>query len=251
MPVNLILGDIFTVPTTILVNPVNCVGVMGAGLAKQVKSRYPQMFSAYQEVCQRGNLYVGTLHTWQSDSGLLIVNLPTKDDWRQPSSYELIQKSLQVLANYLATAVPVTASVALPALGTGNGGLAWAGVWALIMAELDHLPHQIYVVVNSLYMTDTADTDYAEPVKPITPAKTAPQQFPSTGTPTWTMPKNLKVRCGSNVLYIDAGYTYEENVERLLAIMRLLYTRPFLTLQEAEEYVKAEGGTLIVDRYSY
>jgi len=75
-------GDLFAAPVDCLINPVNCVGVMGKGLALQFKLHYPAMFASYQEACRAGRLRPGGLHIWPEPDGTRIINFPTKRHWR-------------------------------------------------------------------------------------------------------------------------------------------------------------------------
>ena len=127
-------GDIFEAPADIRVNTVNCVGVMGAGVALAFKQRYPEMFRDYQRDCRNGHVRPGTMHVWKSLSGDWIINFPTKRDWREPSRYEDIDAGLDDLRGYLNWVGPVT--VALPALGCGHGGLDWKRVSGMIREKL-------------------------------------------------------------------------------------------------------------------
>jgi O-acetyl-ADP-ribose deacetylase (regulator of RNase III) len=90
-------GDIFDAPADIRVNTVNCVGVMGAGVALAFKQRYPDMFKDYQRDCKAGRVVPGTMHVWKSLTGDWIINFPTKRDWREPSRYEDIDNGLDDL----------------------------------------------------------------------------------------------------------------------------------------------------------
>jgi O-acetyl-ADP-ribose deacetylase (regulator of RNase III) len=127
-------GDLFSAKTDALVNTVNCVGVMGKGIAAQFKSRYPDMFVDYLLVCQRKELRPGKLHvyfhTWVG-GGVKIISFPTKLDWRNPSKYAWIDVGL---ARLFAITIPAwnIKSIAIPALGCANGGLQWDKVKSLI-----------------------------------------------------------------------------------------------------------------------
>lgn len=133
-------GDFFATPADIRINPVNCVGVMGAGLALAFRQRFPAMFRAYRQACAAGDVRPGHLHVWRSP---WIVNFPTKRHWRDPSRYDDIAAGLDALQVYLAPLGPV--SVALPALGCGRGGLDWSRVHELIRSKLHDLPANILV----------------------------------------------------------------------------------------------------------
>lgn len=140
--INLISGDMFMLPFDILINPVNCVGVMGSGLALEFKRRYPQMFSAYKYECLMGKLKPGKLYIWETPQ-CRIINLPTKNHWRDPSTYTYIKDGLKALREYLMRQGYVT--VAIPALGCGLGGLEWPKVYDLIVLYLADISAKISV----------------------------------------------------------------------------------------------------------
>ena len=140
-------GDMFEAPADIRVNTVNCVGVMGAGVALAFKQRYPEMFKDYQYACKDGQVRPGRMYVWKSLEGDWIINFPTKRDWRDPSRYEDIEAGLDDLRAYLDGVGPVT--VALPALGCGHGGLDWDRVSAMIRDKLDGLDAHILVFAPS------------------------------------------------------------------------------------------------------
>ena len=136
-------GDMFEKPADIRVNTVNCVGVMGAGVALAFKQRFPEMFRDYQMGCKDGRVRPGRMHVWKSLEGDWVVNFPTKRDWRDPSRYEDIDAGLDDLRGYLESVGPVT--VALPALGCGHGGLDWDRVSAMIRTKLDGIAAHVMV----------------------------------------------------------------------------------------------------------
>ncbi|GAB0118744.1 macro domain-containing protein [Acidisoma sp. 7E03] len=136
-------GDMFDAPADIRVNTVNCVGVMGAGVALAFKQRYPDMFKDYQRDCKDGRVTPGTMHIWKSLTGDWIINFPTKRDWREPSRYEDIDAGLDDLRSYLDGVGPVT--IALPALGCGHGGLDWDRVSRMISDKLGGIDAHVLV----------------------------------------------------------------------------------------------------------
>lgn len=115
-------GNIFESNCEALVNPVNTVGVMGAGLAKQFKERYPKNFVAYQDYCNQGKLKPGGAFVFLEE-GDIIVNLATKDHWKDTSEVDYVEKGLQQLLQFIL--IQGVESVAIPALGCGLGGLEW------------------------------------------------------------------------------------------------------------------------------
>lgn len=138
-------GNIFDIDADILINTVNCVGVMGCGVALEFKNRYPAMFREYHKACELRNIHPGVLWYYRTPDLKLIVNFPTKDDWRKPSEYSYILKGLSRLRSLL-TKYTENTSIAIPALGCGHGGLNWDTVLDLIKEYLGDLKHvEIYV----------------------------------------------------------------------------------------------------------
>ena len=140
MTVHYLTTSIFDSPAVNLVNPVNCVGVMGAGLAREFKNRFPQMFEAYKADCDAGLLTTGVVRPyWGMEKNIICV--ATKDDWREPSRLGWVDLCLVGLANM----APIWGSIALPQLGCGHGGLRWPDVRPLVEDRLATLPQQFYV----------------------------------------------------------------------------------------------------------
>lgn len=145
--INFVSGDFFEFEADIRVNTVNCVGVMGAGVALAFKKRYPSMFADYVVQCKSGLVRPGNPSVWHSSETLLedveIINFPTKDDWKKPSEYSYIESGLKWLSSYLKQKQGKI--VTLPALGCGHGGLDWAKVKQLIENYLSDSPAKILV----------------------------------------------------------------------------------------------------------
>jgi O-acetyl-ADP-ribose deacetylase (regulator of RNase III) len=144
LPVTIVCGDLFASYAQTLVNPVNCRGVMGKGLALHFAQRYPRMLSEYKAMCASGEMRPGRLHLYAAESPW-VLNFPTKDHWRSPSTLEYIESGLQQFsARYVEWGI---SSIAFPQLGTGNGGLDWANVQPLMMRYLDALPLDVEICV--------------------------------------------------------------------------------------------------------
>ena len=131
-----------------LVNTVNCVGVMGKGIALQFKQAYPDNFRAYSKACQKGEVQLGKTFTVPTN-GLInpkyIINFPTKHHWREKSKIHNIEKGLaELVAEIQRLGIR---SIAVPPLGCGNGGLNWGEVKPLIEAAFSQLPDQVQVLV--------------------------------------------------------------------------------------------------------
>jgi len=128
-------GNLLAANTDALVNTVNAVGVMGKGIALQFKRAFPANYRAYQAACARGEVRLGQMFVF--DTGVLgprryIINFPTKKHWRNASQVSDIESGLQALVA-IVKELDIR-SIAIPALGCGNGGLAWDDVRPLIEA---------------------------------------------------------------------------------------------------------------------
>ena len=130
-------GDILSSGLDAIMNPVNCVGVMGGGLAKRFKDCFPGNFLAYVSCCKEGGLRPGRsfiFETGTPEPPRIIINFPTKDHWRNKSRLEFIEHGLKDLVSRIGDYD--IGNLGLPALGCGLGGLDWRDVKPVI---LDHL----------------------------------------------------------------------------------------------------------------
>ena len=130
-------GDIFAEKAEALVNAVNCVGVMGRGIALQFKRAFPANFKAYVARCKRNAMQPGRVfvfETGQITNPRYIINFPTKRHWRGKSRMEDIESGLVSLAREIRSRGIL--SVAIPALGSGLGGLNWSEVRVRLEAAL-------------------------------------------------------------------------------------------------------------------
>ncbi len=133
-----LIGDLFASRAQTLVNTVNCVGVMGKGVALEFKNRFPAMFEDYVARCERKQVKLGEPYLFRDLAETMIVNFPTKDHWRSPSRLADIERGLDYFVDhYLEWGVT---SIAFPPLGCGNGGLDWSEVGPTIFAKLRRLP---------------------------------------------------------------------------------------------------------------
>lgn len=139
-------GTVFNAKADALVNAVNCVGAMGAGIALEFKLRFPKMYLEYKEWVEKDLLVPGKLHYYQDDQNLTIINFPTKDHWRHPSKLEYIELGLKEFAasckNYNIS------SIAFPTLGTGRGGLKWNQVKPLMEHYLQDLNLDVIICLD-------------------------------------------------------------------------------------------------------
>lgn len=155
-----LIGDMFASEAQTLVNTVNCVGIMGKGVALEFKKLFPNMFEDYVRRCDRKLVRLGEPYLYEGKSGARIINFPTKDHWRSASRIVDIDAGLTYLADHVEQWG--IESLAMPPLGCGNGGLEWSEVGPLIFRKLHRLP--IDVAVYAPYGTPSTElrTEFLE-----------------------------------------------------------------------------------------
>ncbi len=163
-------GNLLDADADALVNTVNTVGVMGKGIALMFKERFPTNYRIYRDAAKRGEVETGRMFVTASDelSGpRWIINFPTKRHWRQPSRLEWIADGLRDLkAVIIANGIR---SIAIPPLGSGNGGLDRDAVRPLIERELGGLPDLDVLVYEPA--AEYQNVMKAHGVEKLTPAR--------------------------------------------------------------------------------
>jgi O-acetyl-ADP-ribose deacetylase (regulator of RNase III) len=137
--------NIFDTQCQTIVNTVNCVGVMGKGIALEMKNRYPDMFEKYKTFCDNKLIDIGKLWLYKNPDDKWILNFPTKTHWRYQSEYDYIEKGMQkFIETYKDKNIK---SIAFPMLGCSNGGLNEEKVLEIMMkyfSKCDELIIEIY-----------------------------------------------------------------------------------------------------------
>lgn len=140
-------GDLFDSKAEVLVNTVNTVGVMGKGVAFQFKKLFPHNYNVYKKQCENNEFEIGDLLVVEDENMLtgkkLIINFPTKKHWRQPSQYEYIKIGLEKLKTVIIERN--IKSIAIPPLGSGNGGLKWDKVKEMLIKALESVNAEVYI----------------------------------------------------------------------------------------------------------
>lgn len=139
--IELTRGNILTADAEALVNTVNCVGVMGKGIALQFKKAFPENFKAYEAACRNKEVKPGRMfvfNTGQMFNPRFIINFPTKRHWRGKSRYEDIEMGLEALVQEVRERK--IRSIAIPPLGSGLGGLQWEQVKPMIEKAFATMP---------------------------------------------------------------------------------------------------------------
>jgi O-acetyl-ADP-ribose deacetylase (regulator of RNase III) len=146
--INFTQGNLLEANVEALVNTVNTVGVMGKGIALMFKERFPENYLAYEAACKAGRVRVGHMFVTERQSLVgprWVINFPTKKHWRQPSKLDWVAEGLVDLKRFIQT--HNIQSIAIPPLGSGNGGLDWTEVKPVIaevLGDLENVTITIY-----------------------------------------------------------------------------------------------------------
>ena len=170
--ITLTTGNLLKANAEALVNTVNCVGVMGKGIALQFKKAFPDNFAAYRVACQQKQVTPGKMFVHLSGDipdHVTIINFPTKRHWRNPSRMEDIEAGLTALIEEVKNRG--IKSIAIPPLGCGLGGLEWSEVRLKIEAAFAELPD----VTVLLYQPQGAPAANEQPIATPKPAMTRAQ----------------------------------------------------------------------------
>ena len=139
--IKLTQGNMLEADVEALVNTVNCVGIMGKGIALQFKQAFRDNFHAYANACRKGEVKPGRMFIFPTNKMFnpkYIINFPTKRHWKEKSKLEYIEKGLNALVTEVRR-LRIKA-IAIPPLGCGYGGLKWPEVRNLIETAFDQLP---------------------------------------------------------------------------------------------------------------
>lgn len=168
------MGDILREDAEALVNTVNCVGVMGRGIALQFKKAFPANFKAYAAACKNDEVRPGRMFVFETGhltNPRYIVNFPTKRHWRGKSRLADIESGLEALVEVIQSRH--ISSIAVPPLGSGLGGLDWADVRARIEAALRDLPDVRIIVFEPAGAPDPKKMSHIRAVPDMTAGRAA------------------------------------------------------------------------------
>lgn len=144
MAIKTITGNIFTTNCQCIVNTVNCVGVMGAGIALECRLRYPELYVSYQQLCKAREIQIGKLWLYKGNEKW-VLNFPTKNHWKLPSRKEYLEKGLsEFVESYEHDGIH---SIAFPLLGAQHGGLDSRESQEIMESFLAPLPIDIEIYI--------------------------------------------------------------------------------------------------------
>lgn len=167
-------GDILRDDSEAIINTVNCVGVMGRGIALQFRNAYPGNFKAYVKACQREEVQPGSMFVYETGAlthPRYIINFPTKRHWRGKSRMEDIDSGLVALVQVLRERN--IRSLAVPPLGSGLGGLDWTEVRPRIVAALAGLDDLKVTIYEPVGAPDSEKMVRNQDVPQMTPGRAA------------------------------------------------------------------------------
>jgi O-acetyl-ADP-ribose deacetylase (regulator of RNase III) len=162
-------GNLLDSEAEALVNTVNTIGVMGKGIALQFKNMFPNNFRLYANACKNKEVKVGKLLVTEEEVLLagkkIIINFPTKTNWRLPSEYQYIESGLVELVKVIKE--KNIKSIAIPPLGSGNGGLDWNKVKPILEKHLSNLNCEIFIYEPSAAIQEVLKRERVK----LTPAR--------------------------------------------------------------------------------
>jgi O-acetyl-ADP-ribose deacetylase (regulator of RNase III) len=167
-------SDILREEVEALVNTVNCVGVMGRGIALQFKNAFPENFKAYEKACKRGEVQPGRMFVYDYEKMTFpryIINFPTKRHWRGKSLMEDIEKGLEALVDEIQNRD--IQSIAVPPLGCGLGGLNWGKVRQKIEDYLAQLSNVQIVIFEPKGAPEAVKMTHIKEAPRMTPGRAA------------------------------------------------------------------------------
>jgi len=167
--ISFVTGDLLQANAEALVNTVNTEGIMGKGLALQFKKAFPNNYKIYRAACEDKSFAIGDLVITNDDSLLygkkIIINLPTKTSWRKSSEYSYIESGLKKLVEIIAKRH--IKSIAIPPLGSGQGGLNWEKVKKMMEEYLTDVNAEIFIYEPSASIKEVLKKERVK----LTPAR--------------------------------------------------------------------------------
>lgn len=163
------IGNLLDSDAQALVNTVNTVGVMGKGIALQFKNMFPNNFKIYSNACKNQEVKIGKLLVVEEETLLkgkkIIINFPTKTNWKLPSEYNYIEAGLVELVKVINE--KGIKSIAIPPLGSGNGGLDWNRVKIILGKYLTTIDCEIYIYEPNAFIQEVLKKERVK----LTPAR--------------------------------------------------------------------------------
>jgi O-acetyl-ADP-ribose deacetylase (regulator of RNase III) len=198
-----VVGDMFKSKAQTLVNTVNCVGIMGKGIALEFKNRFPDMYEDYKKRCDAGEVRLGQPYVYRRLTPPWILNFPTKDHWRSVSRIEDIIRGLDYLyQHYQEWGIT---SLAVPPLGCGQGQLEWRVVGPTLYRYLKRL--DIPVELYAPYGTPSEQLELNFLEKSPSESTKATSETPRRIEPAWVAVVEILARMETEPYHWPVGRT--------------------------------------------
>lgn len=153
--VEFIIGtDIFKEPGDLYLITVNTHGIMGTGLAKVFKDKFPELYQRYRHDCKMKMIAIGQPVIYKADDNRHYMMFPTKERWQDPSQPTYISSGLDWMVNSVGEEIDPKWKIVIPPLGCANGGLDFNIVKETISTFLDAIPNEVVVVYPPWMATD-------------------------------------------------------------------------------------------------
>lgn len=149
--VKIMKGDLFESCCPVLVNAVNCVGIMGGGIAKGFADRFPKMLKDYRQVCRDGNLVPGGVHIWDDGGDIVVLNAATMFYPGEDANLAIISECCDNIVKF-AQQDGDNRPLAIPALGCGVGGADWNVVRPLMENVLGQIAQDVLLYAPVPFM---------------------------------------------------------------------------------------------------
>ncbi|MBU0713342.1 macro domain-containing protein [bacterium] len=209
MITNVTIGNIFEADAQTLVNTVNCVGIMGKGIAADFKKRFPDMFADYKSRCDNGLLRPGEPYIYKSTIKPWIINFPTKNHWRSVSKLQDIEKGVDIiLEKYREWEVT---SLAVPPLGCGNGQLEWRDVGPLLYRKFQDIDIPVELYASFQTPKEQLSVEFLKSANPKQSGngyRKAGQSF----KPEWLVLIEILYQIGKNPYHRPIGRTFFQKI---------------------------------------
>jgi O-acetyl-ADP-ribose deacetylase (regulator of RNase III) len=229
--------SIFESPAQTLVNTVNTVGVMGKGIAKEFKQKYPPMFREYKGFCDSNELTIGALHIWRSQQKW-VLNFPTKTTWRLPSKIEYIEQGLKTFRQHY----PILGirSISFPPLGCGNGNLNWGEVKPLMIRYLRNLDIPIWI--HEKHVAQSFQPEQEEPN-----AKRAPETYDEF----FADLKSVAIECSGRFAHYPMHWPYQAEFNEKDRHLHIFFDREHIVDEEFINvaWIGLKLGVLTLDHF--
>ncbi len=241
MNVRLVQGDLLQSTAQTLVNTVNCVGVMGKGIALEFKKRFPDMFEDYQIRCRENQVHSGCPYLYKREQEPWILNFPTKGHWRSKSRLADIVEGLDYMeAHYQKWGIT---SLAVPPLGCGNGHLEWSVVGPILYQRFSQ-----YSIPVTLYLPPDATAEQSKPTF-LCGGHTSPAQEPTSASPDASIGGRALAEIVSRICREPFHWPVERAIFPIIAYFATTLHLPTdLEFQRTASGIHAEEGEALLKR---